>query len=327
MPEQDTPDDDVGPRAFWSGLLSFGLVSIPVELFVAQRKSSPGLRWLDSEGTPLARRFYCPDDGEEVSFEHLVRGYELEDGRLVVLTDEELEALDPKKSREIDLRLFVDRDSIDPIFFERGYFLAPGPDSGKAYGLLSRVMERTRRAGIATFVMRDREHLIAIFSEHGLLVGETLRFQHQVRSPGGAELPKIERPSPALMKKLERAVAELDSPKLPTAELTDEHGQALRELAEKKYRLGESVVASGASAPQRGAEVVDLMQVIKRSLAASGLTPARQPSRATSKGRGSRSVPHSTAKTTRDSSAKAAKKHGTRRAARRAANPRRRRAS
>jgi non-homologous end joining protein Ku len=100
--------------------------------------------------------------------EHLVRGYGLDDGSLVALTDEELEAQNPKESREIDLRPFVDRDSIDPIFFERGYFLVPGRDSGKPYGLLSAVMERTRRA---SFVMRDKEHLIAIFSEHGLLVG------------------------------------------------------------------------------------------------------------------------------------------------------------
>jgi DNA end-binding protein Ku len=255
-------------------LLSFGLVSIPVELYVAQRKSSPGLRLLDAEGTPLSRKYYCPKDGREVSPDHLVRGHELEDGSVVALTDEELEAVDPKKSREIDLRLFVDRDSIDPIFFERGYFLVPGRDSGKPYGLLSAVMERTRRAGIASFVMRDKEHLIAIFSEQGLLVGETLRFHHQVRSVADVELSKPKRPSPALVKKLERAVAELDSPKLPTAELTDSYGEALRQLAEKKYRLSESIVTSRAAPPPRGADVIDLMQVIKRSLAANGLLPA-----------------------------------------------------
>ena len=197
MPERVPSEDAARPRAFWSGLLSFGLVSIPVELFPAHRSHGGALRMLDADGTPLARRYYCPADDEDVPAEHLVHGYELDNGRIVVVTDEELEALAPKKSREIDLRLFVDRDSIPALYFERSYFLAPGADSGKAYRLLCAVMERSRRAGIATFVMRDREYLIAIFAEGGLLRGETLRFHGEVRSSSDVGLPKPVAPSPA----------------------------------------------------------------------------------------------------------------------------------
>src|SRR5581483_6660701 len=101
----------------------FGLVSIPVDLYPATRAGGAPLRLLDEDGTPLQRRYYCPKDDEDVSAEHLVHGYELEDGRYVEVTDEELSALDPKKSREIDLRLFAPEDGIDALYFEHAYFL------------------------------------------------------------------------------------------------------------------------------------------------------------------------------------------------------------
>ena len=131
MPERDeTNDADEGRgRAFWSGTLSFGLVSIPVELLPAHRASRGSLRMIDADGTPLARRYHCPADEQPVAPDHITRGYELDSGKIVVVTDEELEALAPKKSREIDLRRFVDRDSIDPLYFQRSYFLAPGAGS------------------------------------------------------------------------------------------------------------------------------------------------------------------------------------------------------
>jgi DNA end-binding protein Ku len=251
--------------------LSFGLVSIPVELFPAHKSSVAGLRMLDADGTPLARRYYCPADDTEVDAEHLVRGYELEDGRLVVVTDEELEALAPKKSREIDLRLFVDRDSIHPLYFERSYFLAPGEQSGKAYRLLGAVMERSRRAGIATFVMRDREYLVAIFAEGGLLRAETLRFSGEVRSSEDVGLPKPGKPAALRVKQLGAAVAALEADRWVTADLTDPHMEALRKVVEEKYRRGKDVVSSVGEAPREGAEIIDPMEVLKKSLAASGL--------------------------------------------------------
>jgi DNA end-binding protein Ku len=270
VPEMET-EDEGRARAFWSGILSFGLVSIPVELLPAHRTSRGALRMLDADGTPLARRYYCPADETEVDPEHLVRGYELDNGKVVVVTDEELEALAPKKSREIDLRRFVDRDSIDPLYFERSYFLAPGADSGKAYRLLGTVMERSRRAGIATFVMRDKEYLIAIFAEGGLLRAQTLRFSDEVRGARDVGLPKRASVNAAAVKRLSRAVSTLAEKTWDPSELTDPH-ERIVELCERKYKQGKDVVKAGsAHSGEAGGEVVDLMEVLRQSLAQNDL--------------------------------------------------------
>jgi DNA end-binding protein Ku len=141
-------------RPFWSGTITFGLVSVPVHLYPAVRRGGMALRMLDADGTPLARRYYCPEHGREVPPEEIVRGYEIDKERYVVVEDHELEALTPRKSRDIDLTRFVRQEEIPPFFFDRAYFLTPSGDSTKAYRLLAEVMEKSRRAGIATFVMR-----------------------------------------------------------------------------------------------------------------------------------------------------------------------------
>jgi DNA end-binding protein Ku len=239
----------------------------------AHRTSRGGLRMLDADGTPLARRYYCPADETEITADHIVRGYELDNGKVVVVTDQELEALAPRKSREIDLRLFVDRDSIDPLYFARSYFLAPGASSGKAYRLLGAVMERTGRAGIATFVMRDKEYLIAIFADGGLLRGETLRFSDEVRSTGDVGLPKARSVDASALSRMQRAVSALAAKTWNPSELTDPH-EAIRELAERKYKQRKDVVAVGSSpAGETGGQVIDLMDVLRQSLAQNNLVP------------------------------------------------------
>ncbi len=304
MPEADSSKDVDEDRArpFWSGLLSFGLVSIPVDLFPAHRGGGSSLRMLDEDGTPLARRYYCPDDDKEIDSDHLVHGYELDNGKVVVVSDEELESLAPKKSREIDLRLFVDRDSIDPLYFERSYFLAPGSESGKAYRLLGSVMERSRRAGVATFVMRDKEYLVAIFAEGGFLRAETLRFAGEVRSPADVGLPKKAKLDPKVSKKVDQAVAALEQKRWSPDEISDPH-DAIRELAEEKYKKKKDVVQSGESAREEGGQVIDLMEVLKKSLAESGLAPKGRSSAGSGKTRATKT----TRKTAVNGSKRAAK--------------------
>jgi DNA end-binding protein Ku len=266
VPESDTSDDEVRARPFWSGVLSFGLVSIPVDLVPAQRTSHAALRQLDADGTPLARRYYCPSDEAEVEADHIVRGYALDDGDVVVVTDEELEALAPEKSREIDLRLFVDRDSIDPLYFERSYFLAPGASSGKAYRLLTAVMEGSRRAGIATFVMRDKEYLVAIFADGGLLHAETMRFHDEVRSTGDVGLPRPTRVEPKALERMRRAVQGLAEDGWDPSALEDPH-EPIRKLAARKLAKRKDVVQSQGAPEREGGHVVDLMEVLRASLA------------------------------------------------------------
>jgi DNA end-binding protein Ku len=273
VPERDETDasDEGRGRAFWSGILSFGLVSIPVELLPAHRGNRASLRMIDADGTPLARRYHCPAHEQPVDADQIARGYELDNGKIVLVTDEELEALAPKKSREIDLRRFVDRDSIDPLYFQRSYFLAPGANSGKAYRLLGAVMERSRRAGIATFVMRDKEYLIAIFAEAGLLRAETLRFHDEVRSPRDVGLPKATRVDASAVARLSRSVAALEAEKWDPSALVDPH-EPIRELAERKYKQRKDIIASsGAPARDGEGQVVDLFEVLRQSLAQNDL--------------------------------------------------------
>lgn len=258
-------------RPFWSGMLTFGLVSIPVDLLPATRNVSVGLRVLGSAGERLERHYYCPAHDEEVPKEHIVRGYETHAGQYVPVTDEELDALDPKKSREIDLRLFVPKDSVAPLYFERPYLLVPSADSGKAYALLTQALETRGYAGVATFVMRDREYWIAIFAAGGLLRAETLRFAAYVRQARDVGLTSFEKPERARIQAIERAVKTLRADALPTAELEDEHGVALARLAQRKAREGKDVVQSlePTPTPSQG-DVVDLIEVLKQRLTEAG---------------------------------------------------------
>lgn len=264
------PRDPDRPRVrpFWSGTLSFGLVSIPVELYPAQRPSSHvSLRMLGPDGTPLARRYVCSAEQKLLSGDDLVRGYELDSGEHVVVTDEELEALDPKKTRDIDLRRFVDRSELDPLYFERAYFLAPGAEASKAYRLLADVMERKKRAGIATFVLRDRERVLAIFAQDGLLRGQTLHFDDEVRSAKDVGLPEAKKKAPRqLTQRMLTAIEALAQDALEPEELADASRQKLSEIARKKQKSGKDVLHTGAKVAKPDADVIDLMAVLKRSL-------------------------------------------------------------
>jgi DNA end-binding protein Ku len=256
-----------GVRPFWSGTLSFGLVSIPVDLYRGTRPGGVAFRMLAPDGAPLSRVFVCPIEGTVIPREELVRGYEHSPGEHVVVSDEELEALEPKKSRDIDLRLFVAEGAIDPFYFERPFFLAPSGDSSKAYRLLAATMERQKRVGIATFVMHGKENLVAITGEEGVLRAQTLRFAGEVRSPSDVGLPKKSKADPALVKSFERWIGTLEEKALDPDELEDEHAERVQKLAEKKEKKGQDVIeAQSEAAEPASAQIIDLMEVLKKSL-------------------------------------------------------------
>jgi DNA end-binding protein Ku len=258
-------------RSFWSGTITFGLVSIPVDLYAANRSGRPGLRLLGPSGMPIERRYACSKEGVEVPPEHLVRGYEVAPDEHVVVTDEELEALAPEMSRDIDLTRFVPVAEIDPMLFERAYFLAPSGASAKAYRLLADVMERQERAGIATFVMRGKQYLVAILAEGGILRAETLRFADEVRTAGDVGLPEPAKVPPAEVKKLERTIAAHAEKALDPDELVDPWSDKLVALAEKKRKQGKDVIEVPAETQgEEMAEVIDLMAVLKQSLSGGG---------------------------------------------------------
>ncbi len=255
-----------GARPFWSGTLTFGLVSVPVDLYPGNRSSRVPLRMLGPAGQPLARRYYSQKTGHDLDDDEIVRGYEIEKDKYVVITDEELERLAPEQSRDIDLRRFVDLESIPPLYFDRSYFLAPSKGSEKAYRLLSETMAKSGLAGIATFVMRGKEYLVTIFPENGILRAETMRFPDELRSPKEIGLPERKKTSAASVKKFERVISKHSQKQLPISELKDEKTAKLLKLIEKKRSEHKDVVE--VEEPEsKGAEVIDLVEVLKKSLA------------------------------------------------------------
>jgi DNA end-binding protein Ku len=279
LPERD--DTEATPvRPLWTGTLSFGLVSVPVELYTANRANPVSLRMLDSDGTPLARRYFCPQHKRALDSDEIVRGYEVEDGEFVVVTDDELESAEPEKSGDIDLKLFADVNDIDPLFFERAYFLAPGGKSSKAYRLLAETMEKTGRAGIATFVMRDRQYLVAILAENGILRAETMRFVDEVRSPEEVGLPEKGTAKSAQVQKIEREMSKLTKRALDVAELRDDRAEQLLDLVMRKQAEGRDVVEAEVTAETDDrATVIDLMAELKKRM--QGAEAREQPSRRT----------------------------------------------
>jgi DNA end-binding protein Ku len=261
-------------RSFWSGTISFGLVSIPVDLVTATRAGDgTGTRMLDADsGEPLGRRYYCPEHDVALDSEEIVRGYEIEKDEFVIVKDAELEAIAPRKSRDIDLVRFVDASAIDPRYFRKGYFLLPSGESSKAYHLLAETMQRSNRAGIATFVMRGHEYLVAILAERGILRAETLRFGDELRSPEQVGVQGAKKPPAARVTQMIKAIKRLEKRSLDPAELGDPSESRVLALARKKLERGEDVVelsepaASAEEAP--GAQVVDLMELIKRRMGA-----------------------------------------------------------
>lgn len=258
----------MGARPLWSGTISFGLVSVPVNLFPALRRERRPLRMMTREGVPLERRFACPREEREVAADEIVRGYETAKGRYVVVTDEELDKLAPRRSRDIDLRRFVDRKKLDPAYFERPYFLAPAPGSTKAYRLLAEAMERTNRAGIATFVMRGKEYLVAILADDGILRAETLRFADEVRTPRMVGLATKGKPAPREVAAFAREIAKLAKPSLSKAELEDPAVRAIEDLVAKKRKKGIKVVRASKEAELP--EPIDLVEILRKRMAGAG---------------------------------------------------------
>ncbi len=252
----------------WSGTVAFGLVALPVQLFPANRTTRASLRMVSEDGQPLERRYFASDDATEpLESDAIVRGFPIGDDRFVVVEDEELESLDPDKSHEIDLSRFVDEDEVDPMRFERGYFLAPDRGALKAYRLLAKTMEEAGKMGIATFVMRDTEYLVAIIAEDGILRAQTLRFHDELRSPEDVGLPELGDGDADLRTEAERAIERLAAEELDRSLLRDRGTRRLLELVDRKREAGEDVVELGPESGEAPPDEVDLMQVLKQSLA------------------------------------------------------------
>jgi DNA end-binding protein Ku len=172
------------PRAIWSGSISFGLLNVPVKLYSATSKQTVRFKELrEGDGSRIRHKRVAEEDGKEVPYEKIVKGYEISPDQYVVMTREELEELDPKRTRAIEIQDFVDLDEIDPIYFDQPYYLGPDAGAEKAYALLVKAMEEERKVAVARFVLRNKEHLAAIRPMEGALTMATMRFADEVVKP------------------------------------------------------------------------------------------------------------------------------------------------
>ena len=252
-------------RALWSGSLSFGLVNVPVQLFSAVRDQGLHFRQLHGkDGSPIETRRFCSKEDEEVPFDEVGHAYEPDDGKPVVLSDEELATAAPRKTRTIDVEAFVDLGEVDPVYFDHPYFLLPeGEAQGtrRAYQLLVDVMEQTDRAALGRFVMRTKEYLVAVRVRDGLLSLTTMRFHDEIRPakgiPGGGRKPAKE--------KLDQAVALIEAMSVDwdPSRYEDRYRKRLQEVIARKKKGRKITVPEDEDEPT---PVPDLMEALERSL-------------------------------------------------------------
>ena len=266
------------PRAIWSGSITFGLVTIPVKLYTAVSHKNVRFNMLDGrDGSRIKQIRTNADTGEEVPWEHIVKGYPLADGRYVTVTEEELAALDPAATRTIDLLEFVDGSDIDPIFYENPYYLDPDPMAKKAYVLLSQAMERSGKVGIARFVMRTKKYLAALRPKDGRLVMSTMVYADEINALDDSvplDDSDIEL-SDAELTMADQLIATLEGEFEPT-KYDDEYRMQVLDLIDRKAS-GETDVVVAPEAPA-AEKVVDLMAALEASVAAAKEARGRHPS-------------------------------------------------
>jgi len=168
-------------QGIWSGTISFSLVAIPVRLVTAVEPGRVSFRLLHNKDySPLARRMFCPEEETKVPRDEIIRGYEIAPDKYVLMTDEELESVSPERSRTIEIVEFIDMKEVDPIYYDHPYYLVPSKGGEKAYRLLVEVMRRTNKAGLAKFVLAEREYLVAVTPRDGALALTTLHYGEEI---------------------------------------------------------------------------------------------------------------------------------------------------
>jgi DNA end-binding protein Ku len=248
-------------RSIWSGTISFGLVSVPVRMFTATESKELKFHFLHKDDlTPIGYDKVRKDTGEHVDPEDVVRGFEIEKGRFVELTDEDIDRLDIELTHSIDICDFVDLDEIDPIYFRKAYYLLPQADAEKPYRLLAKALEQTGKVAIAKVVIRKKQHLAALRPYDGVLLLETMYFADEVRKPEKVETKgELRRPEVEMAK----ALVENLSARFDPEKYDDTYRKELLELLRAKAATGE--IPQRAEDGDEG-EVVDLMQALKESV-------------------------------------------------------------
>lgn len=276
-------------RSIWKGSIAFGLVNIPVAPTSAESRTDIQLHMVDSQNHARIRyERVNADTGEEVPWDRMVKGYEHDDGQFILLTDDDLDAVQPKLTKTIEITEFVALEEIDPILFDKPYYLEPDKRGRKAYALLREALRSTAKAGISKLVIRTREYLSAMFVREDALMLMLLRFPQEIRATSKLELPASDskewQPAKKEMDLATRLIGEMTE-KWQPEDFHDEYRSALMEFIEKKIAGGDSVddVVQAADDDDEGggSKVLDLADYLERSFkkppaAAKKATPAKK---------------------------------------------------
>lgn len=260
------------PRALWKGAISFGLVHVPVSLYPASRREGISFDMIDKRDfSPVGYKRYNKRTGEEISMENIVKGYEYEKGEYVVITDEDFKQANVKATQTVEIVAFVEAASVAPYYYDTPYYLEPGKRGEKGYTLLREVLRRTGRIGIANVVIRSRQHLAALIPVDRMLVMNTLRFANEIRPMAELNLPDAGtgglRENELAM--AERLVDDMSEPWKPE-QYKDTYSEDLMTRIEQRVAAGETHTITRETGegdePKRGAEVIDLVSLLRRSL-------------------------------------------------------------
>jgi DNA end-binding protein Ku len=269
-------------RGLWKGAISFGLVNVPVELYSAQKRSAEiDLTMLDKRDlAPVGYKRVNKASGKEVPWDDVVKGYEYEDDKYVVLSEEDFRRANPEAAKTVDIMAFVDLADITPQYFETPYYLAPGKRGEKAYALLRDAMAKAGKAGIATVVIRTKQYLAAVVPQGDALILNTLRYHNELKTAKDLDIPeKLEGHKPSA-KELDMALRLIDdmADEWKPERYRDTYHEDLMKRIEEKIKAGQTEEITEPEREERatkGAQVVDLMALLRKSVEGGGRKAAK----------------------------------------------------
>lgn len=254
------------PRSLWSGAISFGLVNVPVKMVTAVSQKDVRFNQLHAKDhSRINQKRFCAEEGIEIPFDEIVKGYEVRPGTYVIIEPEELDGLDPEATHTIDILEFVELAQIDPVYFDHPYYLVPDRRAEKPYALLAQSLEKSGKVGIAKFVMRTKEYLAAVRSSNGVLVISTLLYGDEVVNPETLEVPGIETELTERELAMAEALIESLTEKFDPDRHEDTYREKVLDLIARKDEGQEIVIQAAAEEP---AKVEDLMAALEASVQA-----------------------------------------------------------
>ena len=257
-------------RAIWKGNISFGLVNIPIALYPATRREELKFRLLrKSDLSPVNYKRVAEKDGKEVAWDQIVKGYEYEKGKYVVLKDEDFQRVDLEATQTVDIKDFVDQEEIDPMFFYKPYYLEPQKGGDKAYALLRDSLKDTNKVGVAKVVIKTRQYLAGVKPEDGVLVLELMHFADELADPEKLHLPKKMEVGKREMNMAKSLIDSMAS-KWEPDKYKDDYREALMDVIEEKVEAGGKEIEEKPRKAPKPTKVIDLVSVLQKSLEQTG---------------------------------------------------------